>query len=285
MKLIERISCPICFNSETKVLFTISYNDPKVQDFLNKYYNSSLLTQTIKDYIYQLVECNNCKLIYQKYIPDDEFAYELYEKIISHHKSLEKKLNLKNLSKVYEKEITLIKKIFKNKNIKVLEFGAGWGFWSLKASESGFDVDAFELSVSRIKYMKKKGVKVIENLSDQKMTYDFIYSDQTIEHISDPHQIFKQFLPNLKVGGYILLKFPSSLGFKKNLNKNYIPKKDAAHPLEHINIYNRSSLNFLIKKYNLSLINIKSKFHPTIKNFFKDIRTFFYFDNILIKKN
>ena len=92
-------------------------------------------------------------------------------------------------------------------------------------------------------------------------------------------------MPNLKVGGYILLKFPSSLGFKKNLNKNYIPKKDAAHPLEHINIYNRSSLNFLIKKYNLSLINIKSKFHPTIKNFFKDIRTFFYFDNILIKKN
>lgn len=285
MKLIERTNCPVCSNSKFKILFSISYKDEKVLKFFYDYYNGNMPTNFFDKYDYQLLECNNCQLIFQKNIPDKEFSNELYDKIISPEKSLQKKMDSKNLNLKYDNEIRLIKRIFKNKKIRILEFGAGWGFWASRAKEKGLDVDAFELSKSRIDFMKNKGINVIEDLKKDINQYDFIYSDQTLEHISDPHQIFKEFLPNLKKGGFILLNFPTSFLFKYQLTKNYIPHKDAGHPLEHINTFNRKSFNYLIKRYDLNMINFKSKFNPSLKNLLKDLKNFFYFDNILIKKN
>jgi|TARA_B100000780_G_scaffold276327_1_gene244685 ubiquinone/menaquinone biosynthesis C-methylase UbiE len=284
MKLIERTNCPVCFNLEYKVLFSIPYKDEKILKFLNEYYENKMPVHLLKDFDYQLAECNECKLIFQKYIPDEEFSNELYDKIISSEASLKKKLESKILNLRYDKEIKLIKKIFKNKKIKILEFGAGWGFWASRALESGLDVDAFELSNTRIHFMKEKGINVIKDLKINENQYDFIYSDQTIEHIPDPHQIFKGFLPNLKKGGFVLLNYPTSFRFKNQLIKNYIPKKDAAHPLEHLNLFNRESFNYLNKKYELELINFKCKFNPSLRNLLKDVRNLFYFDNILIRK-
>ena len=285
MQLIERTKCPVCFSSKFKIIFSISYKNEKILKFFYDYYNGNMPTNILEDYDYQLLECSDCQLIFQKYIPDKEFSIELYDKIISPEKSLQKKIDAKNLNLKYDNEIRLIKKIFKNKKIKILEFGAGWGFWARRVKEKGFDVDAFELSKNRIDFMKKKGINVIEDLKKNIDKYDFIYSDQTIEHINDPHQIFKEFLPNLKKGGFILLNYPSSFLFKYQLTKNYIPHKDAAHPLEHINIFNRKSFSYLIKRYELNMINFKSKFNPSLKNLLKDLKNWFYFDNILIKKN
>ena len=285
MQLIERTKCPVCFSSKFKIIFSISYKNEKILKFFYDYYNGNMPTNILEKYDYQLLECSDCRLIFQKYIPDKEFSIELYDKIISPEKSLQKKIDSKNLNLKYDNEIRLIKKIFKNKKIRILEFGAGWGFWASRAKERGLNVDAFELSKNRIDFMKKKGINVIEDLKKYINQYDFIYSDQTIEHITDPHQIFKEFLPNLKKGGFILLNYPSSFLFKYQLTKNYIPHKDAAHPLEHINIFNRKSFSYLIKRYELNMINFKSKFNPSLKNLLKDLKNWFYFDNILIKKN
>ena len=284
MKLIERTNCPVCLSKKYKTLFNISYNDEKILAFLNEYYKKRMPINLLKNFDYQLVECLECKLIFQKYIPDDELSNELYDKIISSEESLKKKLEKKDLNLKYDNEISLIKNIFKNKKIKVLEFGSGWGFWASRAIENGLDVDAFELSDTRIDYMKEKGINVIDDLTKNQNQYDFIYSDQTIEHISDPHQIFRTFIPNLKKGGFVLLNYPSTFNFKKKLSKNYSPQKDAAHPLEHINSFNRSSLNYLIKEYGLEMINFKFRFKPSLRNLLKDIKNLFYFDNILIKK-
>lgn len=285
MKLIERTNCPVCSNLKYKILFQVPYNDEKILEFLKNYYKNKLPIHLLNNFDYQLLECTKCKLIYQKNIPDNEFSNEIYDKIISAEESLEKKINSKDTNLKYDNEISLIKKIFKNKKIKVLEFGAGWGFWASRAIESGLDVDTFEVSNTRIEFMKKKGINVINDLKKNLNQYDFIYSDQTIEHIDNPHQIFEEIMPNLKKGGFILLNFPSSFRFKDRLTKNYIPNKDAAHPLEHINLFNRTSFNYLNKKYNLNLINFKSKFNPSLRNFLKDIKNIFYFNNILIKKD
>jgi len=285
MKLIERNNCPVCSNTHFKILFSLSYKDEKISKFLSDYYKGKMPIKLLENFEYQLAECNECKLIFQKYIPNDEFSKVLYDKIISAEDSLKKKIDKKDLNSKYDNEIDLIKKIFKKKNsIKGLEFGAGWGFWASRAIERGLDVDAFELSDKRVKYMRDKGITVVEDMKKNQNKYDFIYSDQTIEHITNPHQIFESFLPNLKNGGFIMLNYPSSFNFKKELIKDYSPKKDAAHPLEHINLFNRSSLNYLISKYNLELINLKCQFNPTLKNLLKDIMNFIYFDNILIKK-
>ena len=282
MKLIERDHCPICKTSEILSIYRLSYQDTKIKSFFEYYYKKKLNLDLIAQYDYNLLECQNCKFIFQQFIPDEFFSEELYENIISAQDSLKKKQdNITNISKKYHNELSLLKNIFKNKKINILEFGAGWGFWSLEAKKFGFDVSCFELSKKRIDYMKSKGLNVVNSIKNDSKKYDLIYSDQTFEHINDPMETLKLLDESLNSGGYILLNFPSSFRFKSKVKQNYVPTKDEAHPLEHLNLFNRSSVNHLIKETNLKLINFKSF---NLRSFYKDIKNLIYFDTVLLKK-
>ena len=54
--------------------------------------------------------------------------------------------------------------------------------------------------------------------------------------------------------------------YLKKLNKNYIPKKDCAHPLEHINIINKKSFIQMCEILELNLCNLM-KFKKSGFNF------------------
>lgn len=284
MNLIERNYCPGCKKQKFLKLFELSYSSKLIVKFLDEYYEKKIPHNVIRDKSYELDECQSCTMIFQKFIPDELFSYELYENIISKEKSLKKKTDNPNLNIVYDKELNLIKKISKKKEIKILDFGAGWGFWSKRALDSGFSVDSFELSKSRIDYMKKNNLNIINDLNKTDTLYDIIYSDQTLEHIPEPNKFFEDLTPKLSRDGYFMLNFPSSYNFKKNLNINYIPNKDAAHPLEHINILNRQSIKKILEQHDLKLINFKWSKELNLKNILKDFKNLIYFDNILIKK-
>ena len=285
MKLVSRNNCPICEKNTISSIYKLPYQDIKIVNFLKIYYKDRLPLNLLNGYDYDLLECNNCKFIFQKFIPDEDFAEELYEKYISPEESLEKKIsNIKNLKKQYHNEIKLIKNIFRDKDINILEFGAGWGFWSAEAKKFGFKVSCLELSKKRVDYMKTKGLKVINNLENDNKKYDLIYSDQTFEHINNPKETLELLNSSLNKNGYIFLNFPSSFGFKSKVSKNYTPKKDEAHPLEHLNLYNRSSIKFLIKDMNLEIINFRSLNNFNLRYLYKDIKNLIYFDSVLLKK-
>ena len=285
MKLVSRNNCPICETTTISSIYKLPYQDLKIKNFLKIYYKNRLPLNLLNGYDYDLLECNNCKFIFQKFIPDVNFAEELYEKYISAEESLEKKIsNIENLKKQYHNEINLIKKIFNNKEINILEFGAGWGFWSAEAKKFGFNVSCFELSKKRVDYMKSRDLKVINGIENDSEKYDLIYSDQTFEHINNPKETLDLLNRSLNTNGYIYLNFPSSFGFKKKVSKNYTPKKDEAHPLEHLNLYNRSSMKFLIKDTNLEIINFRSLNTFNLRYLYKDIKNLVYFDSVLIKK-
>lgn len=285
MKLIERNNCPICKSFSIQSIYSLSYQNSKLQNFLTTYYKNRLQLNLVSQYDYELIECNICKLIFQKYIPDENFSQQLYEKFISAEESLKKKEeNIVDINKKNHNELNLIKKLFNFKNINVLEFGAGWGFWAIEAKKIGFKVNCLELSKKKIIYMKNKGLKVIQNIEETFNKFDLIYSDQTFEHINNPKETLELLNLSLNINGYILLNFPSAFGFRNKLKKNYYPHKDVAHPLEHLNIYNRSSIKFLIKDTNLKIINFKSFKFFKLKYLYKDLKNLLYFDSILLKK-
>ena len=285
MKLIERTKCPICEDNKIISIYKLSYQDTKIKFFLETYYDKKLNLDLISHNDYNLLECKNCRFIFQESVPDESFSEDLYENLISADASLKKKENnIKELNKKYHNEIYLIKKLFKNKKINVLEFGAGWGFWSLEAKKSGLNVSCLELSKKRAEYMRSKGLNVINDIEINKQKYDLIYSDQTFEHINDPKKTLELLSGSLNTGGYILLNFPSSFGFRKKVKKNYIPNKDEAHPLEHLNLFNRSCMNHLIKNTNLKLINFRSLNSLKLRYIYKDIKNLIYFDSVLLKK-
>lgn len=288
MVLIKRINCPTCNKTTFKELYSLSYSSRKMNFFLERYYKDSIEIKKLEKYQYRLLECMNCKLIFQEQIPGEKFSKELYENIIDHENSYLKKENFEKkwIKKLFY-EVELIKGLFSKKpqEISILEFGSGWGYWSQHLQKKGFNVSAFEVSDTRIKHMERNGIEVLPNINITSKKFDFIYSEETFEHINNPKETLNDLSKILKDGGYMLLRFPSNFLFKFKIRNNYQPTSDCAHPLEHINLFKKKSFKKMLKGTNLTTISLKSQFNFTPKNFLKDVKNLFFFQSILIKKD
>ena len=166
MTLILRKACPFCDYQKFNTLYSIKYKSNKLKKFLKKYYSYNNFK--LQKYYYDLIECKNCTGISQRYIPNNTFSLKLYNRIISANDSLEKKINFTNVNfKKYFNEARLIEKIFNKKprNISILEFGCGWGFWAKFLKANNFKVDCFEISKKRVKYIKKNNINIVKSLN------------------------------------------------------------------------------------------------------------------------
>jgi 2-polyprenyl-3-methyl-5-hydroxy-6-metoxy-1,4-benzoquinol methylase len=285
--MIDRKKCPCCQNKKFKEIYRISYNDRKLSDFLIRYYGKKIIHQLKKlsKYYYILNSCVNCNLIFQKYVPDKKLMFEIYENLIDTEISLNKKKNfcMENFKNYFD-EFYAIQNLFEKKpnKVKILEFGSGWGFWSNLGQSLNFNNYVHELSQTRVKYQKK--LKIIKDINKCKLKFDLIYSDQVFEHIINPLETLKTLKKLLKKNGYILLRFPNSYFFKLKLLYSYLPKNDQAHPLEHINLYNRKSFKVMANMLNLKIVNFDTKYNFDLKKYPRILKNFFSFNKILLKK-
>jgi len=184
--------------------------------------------------------------------------YLLYEEWISPEKSRHKKLFADiSLYKQYAVEVESISAFIHKKphEINVLEYGMGWGHWSNMAKAYNYNVTGVEISKRRQAFAQKTNLRVIgETVREESGTYDYIYSNQVFEHVPDPNVTIKELGRLLRKNGIIHIKVPTGRGLEKDLkNPNWKAKKDAIHPLEHINCFNRKSLKVLAKKAGLAL--------------------------------
>ena len=283
MKLIKREHCPFCNNNASKTLFKEKFSSDKMQKFLNQYYKVSF--DYLKDSYYQLEECEKCLGIFQLNIPDKNFINYLYDELINQDESLEKqkKMELKNF-KIYFEDAKFLTRYFKKrqKNISVLEFGCGFGSWALYMKSLKFNIKVSELSSQRIKYLKKNNIEILVTPSEEK--FDCIYSNQVLEHVENPLEILGELKKMLNEDGIMIHKIPSSFLFKNKLSKNYYAQKDCAHPLEHINIFNKNSILEISKILKMKMINNTFEYNRSYYSLLKDIKNIFYFDRIIFKK-
>ena len=91
-----------------------------------------------------------------------------------------------------------------NEEIKIMEFGARWGFWLNYLKKNNFNVSAFEISKSRINFMKNKEINVISDLLSVKENFDFIFQNKLLNtfQIQEIHYLI---CPD--IDSYIFLRF------------------------------------------------------------------------------
>lgn len=255
---VKRNACPCCGSHSYNVIHSVNFSDEKIWPFLNSYYEGRIPKKTVEADQYNIARCNDCDLLFQEYILNDCNMFLLYEKWISARKSLDKKkFTGVGLYKNYALEIESICRFLNQKpyEINVLEYGMGWGFWSNLAKAYNYNVTGVEISTTRMEFAKKNGLKVIEEISQEKShCYGYIYSNQVFEHIPDPKETMCELARILEKNGIIHIQVPNGRGIERGLrHPNWKAQQDAILPLEHINCFNRKSLKVLADQAGLSL--------------------------------
>ena len=251
-----REHCPVCGNNQAVILYQAPYSDPELKQFISSFYQGRADLSVLDNANYRIAKCADCDFIFQSEVLDDEGMASLYgDWVGAAEASLHKKQNARaRLFKQYAGQVLTISRLFSilPRQVKVLEFGMGWGYWSRMAQAFGFNVSGLELSPERAEYAKSLGVEVIEKLPEAGQHYHFIYASQVFEHLPDPLETLQQLTSRLRADGVIYLRVPDGRGVEKTLrDSGWSSELSAIHPLEHINCFTRDSLRQLASRAGL----------------------------------
>ena len=213
MKL--RTQCPLCISKNYKVLEKVSYSDENFISLMeNEYKLGNLLIE--KKYFYELRLCVFCGSRYQGLVLEGKEINDLYSFNIKPKKSFIKQITNYNKNLLVRRRTALfIKKLFKNNfqySQKVLEIGAGWGFFAFIGSELNMNFTTIEISDERKSIHKLLDLEIIDNIEDALKSgnkFDVIYSNQVLEHIVELKNFLRSCNSLLNKGGYFIAEVPS----------------------------------------------------------------------------
>jgi len=241
-----RERCPVCDSDDLSRLCEISYADQRMHEFLADFYRGRLPLQLLREAHYRVVTCSGCGFLFQDRILDSEGMQDLYEHWIDHQASLNKKRFAgAKLFKQYAGQVQTLMQLAGGRpdQIRVLDFGMGWGYWSRMAQAHGLDVTGFELSLQRQEHARAMGLRVIGELPAPGDRFDIVYASQVFEHLPDPLETLRQLCARLAPRGLVYLRVPDGRGIAETLEQyGWSPGLDAIHPLEHINCFTRATL-------------------------------------------
>lgn len=266
------MTCPICDKAErVKEIYSSPYNSKGIKHYLTQFYmdQGSCDLSQVEPYQFELMKCQECELIYQKSVPNGEMLFELYEKWIDPVRALERDNNhlLDYRWQRMEETIQLIDHFdpLNPKELKVLDFGMGWGSLLHMFKSFGVEVYGLELSEARIKEGLKKGITVLKPEELELHDFDIIVLNDVLEHLTDPLEVLKSLVERLKPNGVMKLSVPNQDVFKKALNEMdwYAPRGtelnlNGISPLEHLNLFSEKSLLAISEKAGLKAINLNT---------------------------
>jgi SAM-dependent methyltransferase len=253
-RFVERIGCPLCAESRFAVLRRAALTAPEVWDFLARYYEGRVARSELEGGLYEVRRCDACGFLWQAWHLDDAGMQRLYEEWISAEQSLAKKTQAEvTLFDGYAREASAIARRLGRRpcEIRVLDFGMGWGAWCRMAQAYGYDVAGYELSRARQQYARAAGIRVVDSL-DALGRYDFVNCHHALEHVPDPLATLARLVAALAPGGIVRLSVPDGAGMEAALQApDWRAGKDALHPLEHLNCFTSDTLARLAERAGL----------------------------------
>ncbi len=255
-KFDTRPCCPVCKHTGAKTLYSIPYAEGHLREFLSKCYPWAT-DDDLYNAKYTLLKCEKCSLIYQKEIPNDYLMSKLYE--LHNPDEMQKLAQVRKDADYYlaiAREITSVMRWLKKSphELKLLDFGMGWGEWCLMAKAFGCDAVGSEMSAAKIRVAAENGIKNIAFDEIPRGAWDFISTEQVLEHVPDPVGLLAYLGKSLKPNGLIKVSVPNRLyGFSfsrsvygdgafARFHKWEDFSGNSVQPLEHINCFSYKSL-------------------------------------------
>jgi 2-polyprenyl-3-methyl-5-hydroxy-6-metoxy-1,4-benzoquinol methylase len=292
-----RCYCPSCNNEKSEIIFIENYSDERLENYLNLEYSNRYDKSILKNEKFVIKKCLECGFFFQEKVFTDQYQNILYNEWFDQHEALNDHiLNGKWKKEYYRSILNFVSCYFNgSKNLKVLDFGAGFGDSLLISKELGFKPFAVEYSFDRISYLRKNGIEVLD--STENMQFDFVILDQVLEHYVYPQNLLNEIYSKLNKNGIFYLSVPNSFKFHKKIrlsNKVFdvdifenIWRKANMGPFSHINFFNSNSLKILVKNSGFKIIFPWRQcltYPISFKSFLRPIFNYFFGTSLFLKK-
>ena len=256
--------CPICESNNIA--------------FQSIYRNNSVYFKNLNKFI-----CNNCELVFANPMPNNKILEEYnsnYHLNAHGEYQREEKLNafFRGIAKTRIDTLKNNIKLYNSSNYNVLEIGPGPGIfaneWLKEKNASNYY--AIETDISLHKNLKKQGVKLLKenDIKNYDNYFDIIVISHVLEHVSDPVNFLKCYLPMLKKKGHLFIE---------------VPCKDWDHKNEdepHLLFFDKKSMIRLAEKLKIEIVflgyfgtkikHLKNPLHKLVKK----IREKLFYKNI-----
>ncbi len=181
-----------------------------------------------KKLVSRLFECQKCHLKFRHPKDDGQRSFKYYTNeyaesdgittTLPNKADLEKLVNTNfgDTPKNADRYIELMRFLKPNGDIRVLDFGANWGYTSYQFQKAGIDVVPYEISVPRAQYgMDNLGLNIVTDIDKIDGQFDFVFSAHVIEHLPNINILFDLAKKLTKKGGFLLTFCPNgSLSYK-----------------------------------------------------------------------
>lgn len=233
--------------------------------------NKKLIGNYFLNHGIKYIQCKNCSHLNGVYQDTIKFSDEIYLSGSVNYSKNYKSSDLKNFifrqKKIYDPKANFLKKILKlQKNIKILDFGCGSGYFVSSLIDYGFkNVEGVELSNQQIDYGKNILSKLKKNKNllkycDRSRIYDFIKNTDAncitmigvLEHLVDIPNFMKNVKKNKSIK-YIYLCVPM-FSLSCLIENSFLNIFNRHLGGGHTHLFTEKSLSNLMKNYNFTEI-------------------------------
>ena len=250
LRFVVREKCPGCDNTSMTILYDSPFAQRDVRRFVHEFYRGRISDQSLNGARYTIAQCRACTLYFQREILDSKGMEFLYDDVNDESVSLAKRERAgRSYFNSLLRSAGMIEELLyvppAARDIKVLDFGMGWGHWAIAARALGYDVVGAELSARRKSFAAAHGIQSIDPMEAENERFDFINLDQVLEHVPEPRETVRQLAQILKPSGIIKISVPSGELVARQIASGWTIRKNELHPLEHINAFTDRSLDTL----------------------------------------
>lgn len=248
----RRDTCPTCQSPGAAPIVDLPFDDPPLTTYLQAFYDGRVSPEALAAGRYALIDCTNCGLLYQRDVPGPELLRLLYDDVLLDGKAGRAARGLQE-RRGYAFQVEEMLKYFGGHpaDVRVLDYGMGWGNWLQMAQAYGCCAAGTELSGTRAD-APAPGIEVLAHDDLPPEGFDFVNTEQVFEHLIDPALTGDRLVAALRPGGILRISVPNGGNARALLaDADWSAAKDsprslnAVAPLEHLNCFTHDSLTWL----------------------------------------
>jgi 2-polyprenyl-3-methyl-5-hydroxy-6-metoxy-1,4-benzoquinol methylase len=268
---IKRENCPVCDGKDLEILMEKGIQDQDFAKFIEleptykENFYRDLKMGVLNDQVFKVAKCRRCNFVFQQNVLNDMGMAKLYSEWMDHGAvmSFENRINRDISNQKYAERIRYAKRHFKNREINILDWGAGLGHFCLVARKMGVaNVYAYDFSSEKSRHLEEAGIIVKNEDEFEPGYFHFINIDQVLEHVSNPVGLLTTCTRYLRKDGIMFISTPLCDTIETQLKHSQLDMKtfEQLSPHQHINAFTNQTLKTIGRR-----VGLQTLFEPILQ--------------------